>query len=586
MQKIKSMRPKLVLSQTVKIAQIALLLGACGNALALAGTEEAATGAPVVVGTPGPLTAEAPPVPEDISGDYFRISGFVRTWLAWNLQNNTDRTSPLPGTPANAPLGGKGKLQMERAALELAADFKTGPVTWRAVTRTDKEVITSYMKNLESRACNSATIAGSPTGPGCSVSGQYDQTELREFYGDFKLGERVLVRLGKQQVVFGETDFFHPNDLLHGFDNRWRAFGEPESDELRKPLIMANVKIEVPEARGSLQVVVRPGLDRNQDIGNTYDIYGGRWSSSPNMGNDYLSYATGFNYNHPAGRAKDVTGAIRWTGLTDQFNYSFGYQRVFQPDFVLNPCGAFASAGQRDATGCAAGLYYQQAPTNKVYGDWIYPIIDVVGFSVSGESVAIDTVLNFEMAYQKGHFFNTDSNVSGVANAGGYYQIPNNAGTMGPLMKKNVVQTTFRADKQLRLQSLLGTNGPSFSSLQIFDTWVQHYKSSDDILAAVGSAAVQKRHATIATAFVQFPYMNSRLVYTVAYGREIQAHNSFLIPSVAYSLGNHWRFSFDAVLIRSPDARTDNISSPGNNSSGFAAFNNHDYATFRTTYQF
>ncbi|WP_201747198.1 DUF1302 family protein [Glaciimonas sp. PCH181] len=483
-------------------------------------------------------------------------------------------------------MGGKGKLMMARGSIELAADFRTGPITWRAVGRADRELITSYEKNLQDRSCYSATIAGSPTGPGCSVRGQYDQEELREFYADFKVGERVTVRLGKQQVVFGETDFFHPNDLLHGFDYRWRLFGEPESDELRKPLIMANVKIAIPEAQGTLQVVVRPGWDRNKDIGNTYDIYGGRWSGSPNMGVDYLAYATQFNYDHPSGRAKDVTGALRWSGEAGSLNYAVGYQRVFQPDFVLNPCGVFAGAAQRDSTGCVKGLYYQQAPTNKAYGDWIYPIIDVLGFSVSAESKPLDAILNFELAYQFGRLFNSNSNVSGTPNTGGFFQIPNNAGVMGPIVKKDVIQTTFRVDKQLRLQNWFGTNGPSFASAQIFDTWIQNFNNNDDAVAAVSSAAKLRKHSTIGTAFIQFPYMNSRLTYQVAAGAEFQARNAFLIPSVSYNIGNHWRLSADAVFFYSQNARTNNISDPGNQSSGFAALNNHNYATLRATYQF
>jgi hypothetical protein len=518
--------------------------------------------------------------------NYFKIGGFVRTWMSWNLKDNEDVTSPYPGQPAYSPLGGKGDMSMLRSSLQLEADFKTGPVTWRAVARADGEKLTSYGKKLQERSCYSATVIGAPTGPGCDVRQQYNQTELREFYADFAVGDRVSVRLGKQQVVFGETDFFHPNDLLHGFDNRWRLFGEPESDSLRKPLIMANVKIAVPEANGSLQVVVRPGWDRDKDIGNTYDLYGGRWMASPNMGVDYLAYATQFNYDHPAGRQKDVTGAIRWSGAAASANYAVGYQRVFQPDFVLNPCGAFAGAGQRDATGCAANLYYQQAPVNKAYGDWFYPIIDVFGASISAESETLDAILNVEVAYQKGRLFNTNSNVSGVPNAAGYFQIPNNAGVMGPIVKKNVIQTTLRADKQLRLQNLLGTNGPSFASVQIFDTWIQDFNPADDAIAALGAAARVRKHSTIGTAFVQFPYMSSRLVYQIAIGTEFQARNSFLIPSVTFNIGNNWRLSADAVLFHSKYPRTDNISDPGDRSSGFAALHDHDYATLRLTYQF
>jgi len=505
------------------------------------------------------------------------------------------------GTTLLPKIGGKGRLTMERAALELVADWKTGPLTWHAVGRVDREHLTSYGKDLQRSACLSGN------GPGCNVRDQYNQGEIRELFADFDLGERVWVRLGKQQVVFGETDFFHPNDLLHGFDNRWRLFGEPESDELRKPLVMANVKVLVPEADGSLQVVVIPSWNRKIDMGNTYDIYGGRWSATPNMGVDFLAGGFSMDYEHPEGSYKDTTGAIRWSGLANdgRLNYALMYQRVHQPEMALNPCGgALADLGlaaPRDATGCSPGLAYKRAPNNKALGDFFYPTIDVFGASISGESAAIDAVLNMEVAYQKGRLFNTNSHVTsgaGIAaliggdlsgvdfGPNGAIQPANYGGMLGPIVKKDVILTTFRMDKQLRIQEYLGTNAPSLMSVQVFDSWVQNFRSEDDIVAGLGHAAKLKEHSTIATAFVQFPYMSSRLVYTLAYGRELQAGNSFFIPSVDFAYGKNWRFSANAVMFFTKDARTDNFNTIGKDTSGFAALNNHDYLTVRATYQF
>ncbi|MFY9327599.1 MAG: DUF1302 family protein [Georgfuchsia sp.] len=530
----------------------------------------------------------APDINFNPSDNYFKMGGYVRTWVSWNLEDSDVKTSPLPGQPTFPELKGKGKVMMERAALQLTADAKTGPMTWRAIARADREKITPWGKELQSRACYAATFGGKGPGPGCDIKNVYNQTELRELYTDFNVGDRFLVRLGKQQVVFGETDFFHPNDLLHGFDFRWRAFGEPESDEQRKPLIMANVKMAVPEAAGTLQLVVRPGWDRKQDIGNSYDINGGRWAAVPNQGVDYLAYATEFDYDHPEGDYRSTTGALRWSGLANggALNYAVSYQHVFQPDFVLNPCGVFAGAGDRDATGCVKSLYYKKAPTNKAYGDYFYPMIDVIGASVSGESETIDAVVNFEVAYQKDRLFNSFTDVSGTPNAAGFFQIPNNAGTMGPVKKKDVVQTTLRADKQLRIMDWIGTNAPSFASLQIFDTWIQDLKGEDDIVAGLGSSAKLKTHSTIATVSCQFPYMASRLTYGVAYGRELQAGNQFFIPSVSYNYDDNWRFAADAVIFKTKDARTDNTTSAGNDMYGMAAFYKRSYLTLRATYQF
>src|SRR5690606_25407059 len=140
----------------------------------------------------------------------------------------------------------------------------------------------------------------------------YNNSELRELYIDFPVGDRLNFRLGKQQIVWGETDFFRAMDVVHGFDYRWRSFVEPESDELRKPLILANMRIQIPEAQGSLQAFIRPGLDRGKDIGNTYDLSGGRWANQPNKGVDFFGPSavpgmdlTHYDYHHPAGDVDD-----------------------------------------------------------------------------------------------------------------------------------------------------------------------------------------------------------------------------------------------------------------------------------------
>src|ERR1700688_4900984 len=165
----------------------------------------------------------ADPVSDAALSEYsFQMGGFVRTWAAMNLQNH-----PETG-------GGQGELSMLRGSVELNAEAKTGPFRWTVVGRADREVLTPYEKQLQEQV-----RTNSPGGPGSSMLGLYDQTQLREYYVDFDVGPpRVHFRVGKQEVAWGETDFFHPTDLINGYDYRWRSFLERDNDELRKPLIM------------------------------------------------------------------------------------------------------------------------------------------------------------------------------------------------------------------------------------------------------------------------------------------------------------------------------------------------------------
>lgn len=439
---------------------------------------------------------------EASSGEYyFKLGGYVRTWASWNLKDHPETSQD-----------DKYSLSMLRGSLSLNADAKTGPILWKAVGRADREHLTSYEKTLQSQV-----QATTPGGPGSDMINEYNRGELREFYGDVDLGERVHLRLGKQQVVWGETDFFHPTDLIHGYDFRWRSFLEGESDELRKPLIIANATVKVPEADGALQVIVRPGLDRKKDIGNNYELSGGRWMAQPFKGIDFFAGATTYDVEHPEGNYKDTTGGVRWTGIAGSYNYAVSWLNTLYPDAVLNP----------------AANPYKKAPVGGL-GDWFYPKVNVYDVSVSTEMPAIDAVLNAEVAYQKDRIFNTGT---GLATPG-----------QGPVISKDVVTTTIRMDKQLKLMDLLGTNQASFFSVQLFDTWIKDFNSADDIVAQIGYGAPAKKHDTILTAFISLNYMNSRLNPGFAVGRNVRTGDAFAIPSISYSMGNNWRFLAEADL--------------------------------------
>lgn len=476
-----------------------------------------------------------------------KLGGYLRTWASMNLQNQ-------PDTPQ---YDDRYKLAMLRGAVSLVGDFKTGSIAWHASARTDQELMTDYQRVLQN-----AARASSPGGPASNVLGEYRKTDLREFYADFDIGERVHMRLGKQQVVWGETDLFHPTDLIQGFDYRWRFFLEGEPDELRKSLIMINAQIKVPEVNGSLQTVLRPGLDRREDIGNTY-AFSGRWAQSPGKGFDPLAPGSGggdapafsYDYDHPAGRYKAPTGGLRWTSVVGPINYSVSALRTFAPEPVLNP----------------AAKPYQKKPTGA-FADIFYPLIKVYSVSASGEIAALDTVANVEIAYQKGNLFN-----SGFAGAASGL-----AG--GPVLEKNVVQTTLRFDKTLRLTELLGTSGASLSSLQIFDTATLGLKDSEQIVNAAGHALPIRKHKTVVSYFFSLPYLSGTVEPGLLFARYMQSGDMLFVPTLKFSMGTNWRFLLEADIFKAkhqdlpgkPDPRFENLG-------GFAKSNQ---LLFRATYQF
>lgn len=484
----------------------------------------------------------------DESGNSFHVGGYLRGWTSFNMQDQ-------PETKAND----RWKASMVRGSALLDLDATTGPIKWKAVGRVDQEYKTNYLKDLENLRATNGTAVG---GDSHNILDNYNQAEIRELWMEFGAGDRTTFRLGKQQIVWGESDFFHAMDVVHGYDMTWRSFLEPENEEWRKPLWLLSTKIQVPEAKGQIQAFIRPGLDRCKDIGNSYDIQGGRWFFQPYRGYD-LTAVTDHGCSHPDGNYKRTTGGIRWAG-TASVNYSLAYIKTFAADPVAN----------------SAFIPFQQAPTGAFF-DLIHPTIDVLGATVSGYSAAIDSVLSAEMAYTKDQPYNVGTGALGAPNIRG------NVGLgLGGIKKKNTLTTMLRVDKNLNFQDLLGTNRPSLSSIQLFDTTVLEYNKSDDLVRLFAYGSPLKRHSTILTAFALLNYKGDSINPSIAIGTDVNNGGGFVIPAVEFVLGDNWRLRAEADLFwhRAASTQLFDGNTPGTQLFGY--FANNDQLVFRVTRQF
>lgn len=468
-----------------------------------------------------------------------QVNGWLRGWASINLQDD-------PQTTQND----RGSLSMLRGEALFDTDFKTGPIAWKAIVRANKEVKTTYIRDLESK-----TNGVFPGGPGSRVMDQYDETDLREFYADIDVSDNIRLRLGKQQVVWGETDFFRAMDLIHGYDYRWRSFLEPENEQLRKPLVLANAMIQVPSANGALQVIVRPGLDRKRDIGNTYDLYGGRWTPSGFGGLDFINgpLTMQYDYNHPEGDVDHVTGGMRWKGDAGGVTYSIAAMRTFNPDPIVN--SAFAP--------------YSKTPSGP-FGDWIFPEIDLLGVTASTQVEAIDSIVSTEIVYTK----NAPYNVGFGFPAG-----------FGGVIKKKTIMSMLRVDKPIDLKSTLGTSGDSFLSFQVFDKWILDYKKSDQIVDLAGFTAPKAEHSTVLTAILATNFASNTINPTLAMGIDPWNSGGFIIPSVEIVAGDNWRFRAEADIFFSRGKATPTPGFPVNSDDAhlFGYFAGHNQFVVRIT---
>lgn len=503
----------------------------------------------------------------DLGDVDLNVGGYLRQYVSTNLSDNKD----LRGDQ-------QFDVSMLRSVVQLNADTQVGPLFFKAIGRVAREPLTSYSEDLED--LHDARFGGAPffVPRKTDFNDQYNEDELREFYVAFDVGERLSVTAGRQQVVWGETDFFQAMDIVHGYDFRWRAFLEPENEDTRRPLAMLNAQIKVPELGGTMQVLLRPGgWGRDHDIGSLYDTFGGRWAPQKDRGTDILSFLR-YNYEHSDGDVEDTTWGLRWSGIAGPVQYTLNYLHWFGTDPVIdsiwNP-----TANLNDLKGLWGSLYF--------------PKLTTYGFTASGYVEPVDAVFSTEVAYTEDKPYNllgSPTNCFDPANPLTCQPLP----SLGGVTEHDTIRAMVRMDKQLKTEGWLGTARPSLFSVQLFDTWLLGYdeKSVGDPRAVVdgpGHAAIKKEHSTVATAILALNYRYDTINPTFAAGWDPSNNGGFFIPSVDLVYGEHWRLRFEADFFFHDGDSKFNDGNPWTTSADthlFGYFANNNQLLMRATYQF
>jgi hypothetical protein len=456
-------------------------------------------------------------------GQSLMLTGYLREHIAVNLEDH-----PEAQADGVRRLDGKGEISMLRSTLRLEgkADLKWAQLG--AVYRLDREHETGYLDDINDTL-----------GSGHNWMDDIEGDQMREWYASFDVGRRVRATLGKQQVVWGETDFFRAMDIIHGYDLRWRSFLETENEELRKSLILANVEIDVPELNGTLQLVFRPGWDKAKELGNSIDIRGGRWAGQPTKGIDFLPLLP-YNDDHGRADTDEPNYGFRWSSEAWGWGYTLNYWRGLNVDPVAN--SFFVPWGSLPVP--------NGSPLQL--GELIFPKVETYGATASGYVESIDSVIRLEMALTPDNPYNAGTDFGfGLPSFGP----PTSTGPnlwvpgLGGIVEKNTLVSMIGIDKQLKgLSEVLGTNQFPLLSLQLFDTWLTNYKESDDIVEVLGYGAPRREHTTYLTALLSTEFKNSTVKPSLAGVFDTGNGDFVLIPALDLVFGNHWRIHTDLDL--------------------------------------
>ncbi|MBN1652659.1 MAG: hypothetical protein JXA30_02665 [Deltaproteobacteria bacterium] len=158
----------------------------------------------------------------------------------------------------------------------------------------------------------------------------YEELELREIFVDAYPSDWFSVRLGRQQVAWGDLGQYRLLDVVNPSDNTWHWSTLESFKDTKIPLWMAKALIEMPSISHSLELLWAPlFFDEPDDTVNKILTFVGAWGVPMTNTPGLFVYNRVFRY--PGGDLNDMRGGFQWKGeIGEAFNYSLVYYYTHQ----------------------------------------------------------------------------------------------------------------------------------------------------------------------------------------------------------------------------------------------------------------
>ena len=330
------------------------------------------------------------------------------------------------------------------------------------------------------------------------------ELRLREAYADV-YKDKLWLRLGRQQIVWGKSDFFRLLDIINPLDYSWHFFFE-DFDNIRIPQDMALAQYSIGDVGFlrslSIQLVVNPGDVQHTRLGRA----GEPWALAP-PGYELIpqDFPNGPQYG---GRIQAVAGPVSFT-INDYYYYLQG--------------GVF----------------------NLGTGELTYPRVNVVGGAIDYYNELTSAVWRAELTYTPDKEMGIDFTDSSFLSLLG----KNSNG----IVRKDEVKYVLGVDRPTWIR-WLNQKSTYFLSAQLFMT---HVLGHEQAITNDG-AAVKKHEATI-TLLANSSYVNGKLTPQIywAYGVSGDAH--IVGPSVNYLITDNWAVKVGSNIIWGRDTRYANF---------------------------
>lgn len=249
--------------------------------------------------------------------------------------NRVDTCDPVlsPSKPCYPADHGQkpGSLSIGRGTLQLEAH-------WQAA---DEVSLHTILRGVESMSLAADQYAQLPAPPADLTSRKdhaqdwvhdnyYRELSIRELYLDLTPSDVLWIRIGRQQVAWGETGQYRLLDVVNPIDSSWH-FGALESfEDQRMPLWSMLTAVDIPSIDHTLELLWIPLIDAPEDTVSVPLTFVGAWglpysnSPSPFLIDDKRML-------YPGREPEDMRAGLRWKGpIGDASTYSLVYMYTHQ----------------------------------------------------------------------------------------------------------------------------------------------------------------------------------------------------------------------------------------------------------------
>lgn len=523
-----------------------------------------------------------------VFGDSVRVHGFVQNQTGVFIapdRSATEEYQAYPGAPRErfpSDHGDKlGRLSMLRNTLQIEADW--APRRWLALHATFRGVTGPPL--AADRDAQPPHIPGDLAVPDQRrdwvAEHFYNEADLRELYLDLRPFELWSLRVGRQQVAWGEAGQYRLLDCVNPMDSTWH-FGPLESfEDQRIPLWMVRSLVDVPPLAGALEVVwvpMVPVIERAGDTVTVPLIQVGAWGLPPTPRQGDVSVTTSKIrrrvFRYPDQTPANSRAGARWIGEIGNFSYSLVYFYGHQ----LSP----------------------PIPDRYIVGDWrgvdvelTFPRQHLAGFSLqTALPFPVSTLLRFEMLVEPDRTYPMYSELKKLE------QEPTTADprTIARFERKR----KFTLDYAFTIQQpavlrFLNPDDVVVFALQFFHSWIADFEPAsvadcasvkgDCILEVPGyDSTLMRRHHFRLGGSLFTSYLNGTITPRVSgawvfaadgWRKNFKDGGGFLSVGVDLAFGRHWRLGLAVNQFFGDDPYY-----------GVGFFRDRDEVNLRVRYQF